>query len=351
MNEYLISSLEQQLKQDPGSRVFFRLAEEYRKGGAFDRAMQICLEGIEHHPEYLPARVCLGRCRQNLGLLSEAESDFRRVLLTAPDNPHALRGLAHICFARQEWEDALGFFQNLALHDTFDGEVPERITELQRLIAKGETHELQLADPDPESADTLEPERESPQKQPINDGDKHGGDSETAARELEILEPEHEVHREMLLPNQPEDMIPTVSMEDDELEDTYHNFDASSQESESQADPIDLEFERALREHEDTPVLLEGLDEPQLLVHDGATGLTESDEFMLTKGLKHEKMEHYEAAARIYQSLLETHPGEASVGEHLDRVNQFMSAEIGARKKIRLLSNWLDKIKGVYYVS
>lgn len=39
-------------QEDPTSRVFAPLAEAYRRLGRVDEAIDICLEGLKHHPEF-----------------------------------------------------------------------------------------------------------------------------------------------------------------------------------------------------------------------------------------------------------------------------------------------------------
>ncbi|MBO1319999.1 tetratricopeptide repeat protein [Acanthopleuribacter pedis] len=120
-------------------------------------------------------------------------------------------------------------------------------------------------------------------------------------------------------------------------------------------DAIDLHFERALSET-DSGVLEEDLvvaarpapaDEPLM----GDPLSSEEFESKMTKGLKHEKMEHFEQAEQIYRLLLRHRPGDGVVTGHLQRLLGVLAAESKKRKKIRKLSNWLDKIKGVYDVS
>ncbi len=49
------------LREDPKSKVFVRLADEYIKGGLYDEAIHVCEEGLEHNPNYLSGKVPLGR--------------------------------------------------------------------------------------------------------------------------------------------------------------------------------------------------------------------------------------------------------------------------------------------------
>jgi len=116
-------------------------------------------------------------------------------------------------------------------------------------------------------------------------------------------------------------------------------------------DPIDLEFEKALKAASPVDALLPEFTGPETAATAAdVASLGEQDEKELTKGLKHEHREHLEAAFRIYKNLLKTYPGNEAVLGHLARVNARLKSETKQNKKVRILSNWLDKIKGVYYV-
>lgn len=91
-----IDDLERRVRQDPASIVFGALAEEYRRAGRFDDAVEACVAGLERHPSYLSARVTLARALQSLGRLDEARAELERVIAAAPDNLAAIRALAEL---------------------------------------------------------------------------------------------------------------------------------------------------------------------------------------------------------------------------------------------------------------
>lgn len=91
-----IEELERRVRQDPASIAFGGLAEEYRRAGRLDDAVQACRAGLERHPSYLSARVTLGRALHELGDIAGARAEFAYVLSLAPDNLAAIRGLAEL---------------------------------------------------------------------------------------------------------------------------------------------------------------------------------------------------------------------------------------------------------------
>jgi tetratricopeptide (TPR) repeat protein len=115
-----IEELRRRIQRDPASIAFAQLAEEYRRAGRFQEAVETCCAGLEHHPGYLSARVTLGRSLVETGELDHAQAELEQVLHAAPENLAALRGLAEIHHRRGELREALGYYRSaldLARHD------------------------------------------------------------------------------------------------------------------------------------------------------------------------------------------------------------------------------------------
>ena len=110
--------------------AFAQLAEEYRRAGANDDAVSVCRAGLAHHPDYLSARVTLGRALVELGRLEEAQAELAVVLHSAPDNLAANRAVAEIYQRRGQLNDALTHYKialQLAQHDPELERAVERI--------------------------------------------------------------------------------------------------------------------------------------------------------------------------------------------------------------------------------
>jgi tetratricopeptide (TPR) repeat protein len=91
-----IAELRRRVEKDPTSIAFAQLAEEYRRTGACEEAVQVCREGLARHPGYISAQVTLGRALMKLGRFDEASAELEAVLRAAPDNLAAIRALADI---------------------------------------------------------------------------------------------------------------------------------------------------------------------------------------------------------------------------------------------------------------
>jgi tetratricopeptide (TPR) repeat protein len=91
-----IDELRRRVQSDPASIAFAALAEEYRRAGRFEEAIDTCTAGLVRHPSYLSAHVTLGRALIDVGRLEEARGPLQYVLKLAPENLAAIRGLAEI---------------------------------------------------------------------------------------------------------------------------------------------------------------------------------------------------------------------------------------------------------------
>lgn len=91
-----IEELRRRVQSDPASIAFAALAEEYRRAGRFDEAIETCNVGLQRHPAYLSARVTLGRALLEVARYEEAQQELEHVLKLAPENLAAIRGLAEI---------------------------------------------------------------------------------------------------------------------------------------------------------------------------------------------------------------------------------------------------------------
>ena len=103
-----IEELRRRVENDPASIAFAQLAEEYRRAGSCQDAIQVAQAGLARHPEYLSARVTLGRALMEIGDLDGAKLELETVLRSAPENLAAIRALAEIHQRRGEQPGTAG---------------------------------------------------------------------------------------------------------------------------------------------------------------------------------------------------------------------------------------------------
>jgi tetratricopeptide (TPR) repeat protein len=97
-----IEELRRRVQKDPASIAFAQLAEEHRRAGQYEAAIDVATAGLQQHPAYLSARVTLGRALLELGRLDESAVQFEYVVKAAPDNLTAVRQLADIHQRRRQ---------------------------------------------------------------------------------------------------------------------------------------------------------------------------------------------------------------------------------------------------------
>ena len=134
MDSSRIDDLRRRVQKDPASIAFAQLAEECRRAGEYQEAVDTCYAGLEIHPGYLSARVTLGRSLVELGQLDDAKSELSRVLDSAPENLAAIRGLAEIHFRRGQIPEALAQYRKALVLAPNDPDLEETVTDLSKQV-------------------------------------------------------------------------------------------------------------------------------------------------------------------------------------------------------------------------
>jgi tetratricopeptide (TPR) repeat protein len=108
-----IERLKEKISKDPNSKLFVPLAEEYKKAGMLDEAIEVLTGGLENQPGYLSARVSLGKIFIERGMLLEAQTEFEKVIASIPDNLYAHKKLAEIYKDLGEKDKAIKEFRTV----------------------------------------------------------------------------------------------------------------------------------------------------------------------------------------------------------------------------------------------
>ena len=130
-----IVELRRRVQADPASIAFAQLAEECRRAGDYDQAVDICRAGLAHHPAYLSARVTLGRALTELGRLGEAHTELAIVLDTAPDNLAANRAMAEIFQQRAQMPEALAYYQKALQLAQYDQDLEHAVERIENVVS------------------------------------------------------------------------------------------------------------------------------------------------------------------------------------------------------------------------
>jgi tetratricopeptide (TPR) repeat protein len=129
-----IEDLKRRVQKDPTSIAFAQLAEEYRRAGLCQQAVEVCEAGLALHPGYLSARVTLGRALVELGHLDQAQQELETVLKGAPENLAALRGLAEIHHRRGTLAEALSYYRSALVLARNDPDLEQTVADLVRQV-------------------------------------------------------------------------------------------------------------------------------------------------------------------------------------------------------------------------
>lgn|GEM_PF-985031 len=125
-----IQRLTEKLAKDPKSRLFAQLADAYRKCGMFEEAVQVCKQGLEHHPRYASAHIVLGRCYYGKGMLGLAKQYLNTALEIDPRNLVALALLGDISLGQGMRDQAVELYQRVIELDPLNEAVLEKLTQL-----------------------------------------------------------------------------------------------------------------------------------------------------------------------------------------------------------------------------
>ncbi len=105
--DYRLEQLRFELREDPTSRIFFKLGEHLRREGEIDEAIEVLRNGLSQHPRYVAAWVSLGRALHDKGDAADAVVAFSKALELDPENGVAARSAGEAAIANGDWIEAV----------------------------------------------------------------------------------------------------------------------------------------------------------------------------------------------------------------------------------------------------
>jgi tetratricopeptide (TPR) repeat protein len=142
-----IEKLKEKVEKDPNSKLFVPLAEEYRKEGLLDDAINVLIRGLERQPSYTSARVSLGKIYIEKGMLDEARGEFEKVISSIPDNLYAHKKLAEIYRDTGEGELAINSFKTVLRLNPMDEDALNQLKDIEGIeMGVQEQEEAQLGE-------------------------------------------------------------------------------------------------------------------------------------------------------------------------------------------------------------
>jgi|WetSurSiteA1Bulk_404760.scaffolds.fasta_scaffold02096_3 tetratricopeptide (TPR) repeat protein len=396
-----IERLKEKIARDPNSKLFVPLAEEYKKAGMYNEAIDTLTKGLDQQPGYLSARVSLGKIYIERGMLAEARTEFEKVISAIPDNLYAHKKLAEIYREVGEKDKAIQEFRKVLKLNPMDDWAATSLSELQKhmepkrestIPEAAESPQTEEPAADEELPETLsaheeqelwhippETKEETPQIQPselpLTTRDMEITESLTHIEEGEKVEEATLAEiSEGISEGEEGEIVPELSPEEEEEIDLWTEPSGGAEEPleeetppESPMSREDLELWKSLKEAEDAdkePVLeAEEADEEDLSFDDILQETEPAVRVTESKVMQHEETPekagsmlieadrsigegNYAEAMGIYRKVLSNDPGNRQVLQRAEELKALLKL-LGKDKEelIVRLDNLLQGIK------
>ena len=132
MSSEEIERLREKTEKDLNSKLFVPLAEEYKKAGMYDEAIDALIKGLEKQPAYLSARVSLGKIYIERGMFADAMAEFEKVIAAIPENLYAHKKLAEIYRELGDKDKAIREFRNVLKLNPLDEWAASSLSSLEK---------------------------------------------------------------------------------------------------------------------------------------------------------------------------------------------------------------------------
>ncbi|OGF61814.1 MAG: hypothetical protein A2Y62_20545 [Candidatus Fischerbacteria bacterium RBG_13_37_8] len=357
----LIEELEKKLEREPASLRFVHLVEEYRKAGRLNEAIDLCLKGIEQHPNYWSAYVSLAKCYYEKDDIEQARDYLEQANAGAPDNIQAISLLAEIYEKLTFWDKALDKLRLLQLLSP-DERTSDKIKYLEEKIGEEERQEA------PTVQFSMSLIKETLTKTQADDA---AGADEKETEETLSTERTGKIEKETL-----EKIISSETMQEPSAQEDF-NAQSEEQTAIQSNEKESVHYERE-------PIEILSLIKPETF-NDAISEKAQeiSDQFAQqeeltieittqTLGEIYATQGYYEKAIKIYQKILIAEPNNSAavnrLKELMDEFNkinartnkQFFKEEITSeapdqtktsdknqerKKRISTLENWLSTVK------
>lgn len=125
-----LAKLEKAYRRNPDSPLFARLADLYLKRGKTDEALEVCLRGCQHFPDYATGFMVLAQCYEVRGSIEQARDAIDQSLRLDPVNPRGYCRLSAIYEKLGVPTLALKSLQQAAELDPLADDLPAQVDEL-----------------------------------------------------------------------------------------------------------------------------------------------------------------------------------------------------------------------------
>ncbi|MCY1033173.1 tetratricopeptide repeat protein [Corallococcus sp. BB11-1] len=137
MAKSMVERYEQLLRQDPTSSVFVELAKALLEKGDAARTIEVCTQGITHHPTSTVGRVLWGKALIQLGRPAEAMEQFDQAIAIEKDNPYAYNLIGEVLLQRGLFRSALPILRKAVALQPNNGRVKQWLDQAQQALSGG----------------------------------------------------------------------------------------------------------------------------------------------------------------------------------------------------------------------
>jgi pentatricopeptide repeat protein len=312
-----IEELQFRIKTDPKSRLFFPLAEEFRKSGKLPEAEQVLRTGLGVHTTYLSAWVSLGRVLREQHKNAEAVEALTKALQVDPGNVVAARLLADAYLDLGEKVEAIKKYKLVHALMPSDEELEAKIAQLDRDLSPAPATPV-AAEPEPVFAPAADiPFAAEPEPEPVL---AESSEVHVAAQSESPFDDTTPTLHTSETPFDTGDEIPMAAQHDDSPFEEPSGYTAAALEIEH---PEGMHVETAplaaevptVWEEPDADVFAPAEPEPAPPEEDDLTSTTTMADLYVKQGLAGE-------ARKIYQHMLERDPANGELRSKLDALDQ-----------------------------
>ncbi len=315
-----IEKLKTKVEKDPSSKLFVPLAEEYRKLGILDEAIKTLLRGLEHQPNYMTARVALGKIYLDKKMLSEAKEEFKKVVSAIPDNLFALKKIAEISMELGEIQEAIEALKGILRVNPGDEEAKNSLESLESQQKEMEILNAPSVPPEPSIASSIQEEETEP---PLHELESFMTIQDTSFKEEEFESFKSEIFNKGLPLHADEEIQPIkeeYKIEKDLMEETLKEepFQKGDIEREIPLQEQEEEIEAEIISDEDFYV-----DQIEVVEETSMTPVEVEDDDIISADLL-VKEGKYQRAMEIYKEILKREPENKKVLQRLEELKAFL---------------------------
>lgn len=129
-------------ENDKSTQLFAPLAEAYRKMGLTKQALEVCEEGVKHHPHFISGLVAYAKVLLETDNIEKAHKVLEKATDQNPDNILAQSLLAKCLMQLKKPEEALNAYKMLLFLSPNNKEAIKNVKKLESLTANKMDEEL-----------------------------------------------------------------------------------------------------------------------------------------------------------------------------------------------------------------